>query len=147
MANREKNFGLVPSLLSDSFLPLFLRNFPFPEEKGSGEMMNYDTSNITMWEDDSHVFLEVAAPGVKKDQIEISFDKGIIWIKGSREEEKKDDKRKYYCKASRSFSYRIGIPGEIDESKEPTAEYIDGMVRITFNKQRAETPKKIQIKK
>lgn len=74
------------------------------------------------------------------------MDKGVLWIKGEAEETQKDEERKYYYKANRSFSYRVAVPGNIDEKQEPTAAFENGVVKITFTKQALETPKKIQIK-
>jgi HSP20 family protein len=78
------------------------------------------------------------------DDVEITFDKGVLWIKGEAKEEEK--KKKYYRKASTSFSYRVAVHGEIDLSKEPNAESQDGVMKITFMKHPHTQPKKISVK-
>jgi len=74
-------------------------------------------SGLSVSEDDKHVYVEAAVPGVEPDKIEVSYDKGVLWIRGQQEQENQDRNRKYYRKASASFSYRLAVPGNIDEKK------------------------------
>lgn len=46
----------------------------------------------------------------------------------------------------KSFSYRVAVPGEIDESKEPDAICKDGILKVIFSKTKEGTSKKIPIK-
>lgn len=101
-------------------------------------------SGLTVSEDNTHVFVEAALPGVDPKNVEITFDKGILWIKGETAEEEKE--KKYYRKATNSFSYRIAVPGELDLTKEPEAESVHGVMKITFTKSPITQPKKITVK-
>jgi len=58
----------------------------------------------------------------------------------------KIEKRKYYRKASRSFSYRVAVPGRIDETAEPEVKSRNGLLTVTFSKLAAVEPKKLKIK-
>ena len=89
--------------------------------------------------------LKQPCPGLKAEEIEVSLDKNVLWIKGEKKEEEKD--KKFYKKASTSFSYRVLIPVEVDESKEIDATYKDGIMKVTFHKISESKPKKINIKK
>jgi HSP20 family protein len=91
------------------------------------------------------VYVEASVPGVDPDKIEVSYDKGVLWIRGQQEQEKGGD-RKYYRKASSSFSYRMAIPGNVDENKDPEATYKNGIMKVTFNKVPEPQPKKIAVK-
>ncbi|HLD21757.1 MAG TPA: Hsp20/alpha crystallin family protein [Patescibacteria group bacterium] len=130
----------------------FFSNFRMPslfEDEDNRFLSLLDTqrsSGLSVSEDDTHVYVEAAVPGIDPEQVEVTYDKGILWIRGQQSEQKEDQKRKFYRKASRACSYRVMIPGNIDESKEPEATYKNGVMNITFNKVAEAQPKKIAIK-
>ncbi len=101
-------------------------------------------SGLTISEDDKHVYVEAALPGVVSDDVEITFDKGVVWIKGETKEVV--EKKKYYRKATSSFSYRIAVPGDIDLKVEPEATMKNGIMTVAFAKSAVSQPKKIQVK-
>jgi HSP20 family protein len=104
-------------------------------------------SGLSVSEDDQHIYVEAALPGIKSDEIEMIFDKGVLWIKGEKKEESEDKKRKFYRRAMRSFSYRVAVPGDVDETKEPRATCKHGVLRVEFQKtKKGSTSKKIPVK-
>ncbi len=103
-------------------------------------------SGLTVSEDDQHVYIEAALPGIHPNAIDMIFDKGVLWIKAEREEETEGKKKKFYRKALSTFSYQIVVPGEIDESKQPDAVCKHGVLKVTFFKTKKGTSKKIPIK-
>lgn len=103
-------------------------------------------SGLTISEDKGHVFVEAHLPGLKPEHIEVTFEKGILWIRGEKKEEEEDKHKKYYKKASSAFSYRLQVPGMIDEKKEPEATYKDGVMKVSFPKTQESQSKKIKIK-
>lgn len=109
--------------------------------------MSSQSSGLTVSEDDKNVFVEAAVPGIDPDKVEITFDKGVLWVKGQQETEEKDKQRKFYRKASSAFSYRVAVPGEIDQNKEPEAVCKNGVMKITFAKKPEVQPKKISVRK
>ena len=117
-------------------------SFPFGDEDFWGVDFAAQTG-LSVSEDKSHVFVEAHLPGLKPDDIELTFDRGILWIRGERKEE--DKNKKYYKKALSSFSYRVYVPGQIDEEKMPEASYKDGVLNVRFLKT-TRSAKKITIK-
>jgi HSP20 family protein len=105
------------------------------------------SSGLTVSEDEKNIYVEAAVPGLNPDQVEVTFDKGILWIRGSQEAEEKAESKKYYRKASSSFSYRVAVPGEVDESQEPQATCKNGIMKVAFAKKPEVQPKKINVKK
>lgn len=103
-------------------------------------------SGISISEDDQHVYVESALPGVDPKDVEITFDKGVLWIKGETTEKEEDKKKKFYRRATSSFSYRVAVPGEIDPNVDPEAESKNGVMRISFTKHPKMQPKKISVK-
>jgi HSP20 family protein len=104
-------------------------------------------SGLSISEDDKHVFVEAHLPGLKSEDIDVTYHKGELWIKGDKKDEEKDKNRKFYRTASSSYSYRVMVPGDVDESKEPDASYKDGVMTVTFDKLAKTQPKKIAVKK
>lgn len=105
------------------------------------------SSGLTVSEDEKKVFVEAAMPGLDGDNIEVTFDKGVLWIRGNASEQEEDKAKKFYRKASSSFSYRVMVPGKIDESQEPDTVYKNGIVKVTFNKIPETQPKKLTVRK
>jgi HSP20 family protein len=108
-----------------------------------GLMTNWP-SGISISEDEKNVYIEAALPGVDSKNIEITFDKGVVWIKGEAKQEEQN--KKYYRKAASSFSYRIAVPGEVDPNAEPQAAVKNGVMKVTFAKSPATQPKKISVR-
>lgn len=102
-------------------------------------------NNLSISEDDKNVYVSAAVFGVNPKDVDITFDKGMLWIKAESKEEEKDGK-KYYRKATSSFSYRVAVPGEIDPNAEPQANIEHGVVTVTFTKSPKSQPKKIAVK-
>ena len=103
-------------------------------------------SGLSVSEDDYHVFVEAALPGIRPEEIDMIFEKGILWIKAEKKEESEDKKKKYYRKALSTFSYQVAVPGDIDETKQPDATCKNGILRVAFAKKTAGPSKKIPIK-
>ena len=109
-------------------------------------LMKNEMTGLSLAENDDQIVLEAAVPGVKPDQIQISVEKGIVWIKAEApvEEVKKDVK--VHFRTERSYSYRIPLPMRIDEQAPPEAVCRDGVLKITIPKSRACKPIKINVK-
>jgi HSP20 family protein len=103
-------------------------------------------NNLSISEDDTNVYIDAAIPGVNPKDVDITFDKGMLWIKAETKEEEKDKTKKFYRRATSSFSYRVAVPGEIDPNAEPQADIENGVVKITFTKSPKSQPKKIAVK-
>jgi HSP20 family protein len=101
-------------------------------------------SGLLISEDDKNVYVEAAVLGVDPKDVDVIFHKGMLCIKGQAKGEEK--KKKYYRKATSSFSYRIAIPEDVDGKTEPQAECSKGVVKVTFAKFSKTQPKKIALK-
>ncbi len=126
-------------------------SFRFPnflderEEEGWPEHFS-EPSGLSVYEDEKHVTIEAAVPGLKPDEIDMTFDKGILWIKGDKKETPESATKKFYRKALSFFSYRIAVPGNIDEDQTPEATCDHGVLRVVFTKALLSEPRKILIK-
>jgi HSP20 family protein len=101
-------------------------------------------NGLSVSEDEKNIYVEAAVPGVDPKDIDVTFHKGVLWIKGDAKEEEKQ--KKYYRKATSSFSYRVAIPEDVDTKEEPQAECANGVMTVTFPKSPKTQPKKIAVK-
>lgn len=99
---------------------------------------------LTVSEDEKNIYVEASVPGVDPKVVDVTFDKGILWVRGEKKEEEKD--KKYYRKATHSFSYRTTLPVEVERGKMPEAECKNGVITVIFKKVSATQPKKITVK-
>jgi HSP20 family protein len=104
------------------------------------------SDNLDVYETKDEVVVQANVAGIDPEKVEITFEKGVLTLSAREESEEKEGK-KYYRKASRSYSYRVAVPGNIDLSTEPEAKINHGIVSITFKKAAEAKPKKIAIKK
>ena len=119
----------------------------FDEDDDNNWLSSFSaTTGTSVSEDDKHVFVTAALPGLEEKDIDITFDKGMLWIKGEKEETEEDKKKKFYRRSESSFSYRIAVPGEIDSTSEPEATFKNSVMTVRFAKSPAAQPKKITVK-
>lgn len=140
---------LVPSSFFNTFRMPSLFDLDWDEDRWLN-LFNDTGSNLSsglsVSEDDKHVYVEAAVPGVDPDKVEVTYDKGVLWIRGEQEQKNEDKNKKFYRRASTSFSYRMAVPGEVDMSKDPQATYKNGIMKVTFDKVPEAQPKKIAVK-
>jgi HSP20 family protein len=104
------------------------------------------SSGLSVWEEKDNVVVEAALPGIGPGEAELTYERGILTIRGNKKEEKQDKERKYYQKSSSSFVYRLSVPGELDETAEPEAKLTDGVLQVRFKKHHRAAPRKINVK-
>lgn len=123
---------------------------PHPFANLSNEMdeffSHYSEPSIDMDSDALAVSLDTAetedayeinldVPGVKKKDIDISFENGRLTISGNRKREE-EEKGKFFHRTERSFgSFQtsFALPGEVDEAK-IDAQLTDGVLTLTIPK-------------
>jgi HSP20 family protein len=105
------------------------------------------SDNLDVYETTDEIVVKANVAGIPDEKVEITFEKGILWIQAEEESEEKKEDRKYYRKASRSYSYKVAVPGNVDLKSEPQAVIEKGVVQVTFKKAEEAKPKKITIKR
>lgn len=102
--------------------------------------------SLDIYETADEVVIKANVAGVNSENIDLTFEDGVLWIKAAREEEREDEEKTHYAKSSWSYSYKVAVPGNIDMSKEPDAELDAGVLTISFPKHEESKPKKLSIK-
>ncbi len=101
-------------------------------------------NNLDVYETQDEVVVKANVAGVPAEKVDVTYDKGVLWIQANAEESSEEDK-KHYSRSSWSYSYKVAVPGEIDENLDPAAEVEDGVIKVTFKKSPASKPKKLQV--
>lgn len=90
---------------------------------------------VNISETDNEFVVELAAPGLKKEDFKVNVDKNVLNVSSESKTEKADETKRYnrieysYSTFMRSFT----LPESVDHSK-IDAEYVDGVLRITIAK-------------
>jgi HSP20 family protein len=124
-------FPAIPSLIEDFFGRDWL----------DSTMANWRTFNSTLpavnvQESDEDYKIEVAAPGMKRDDFKVELDNHVLTI-SSQQENSHEEKDGNYTR--REFSYQsfqrsFSLPENRVRGEEIKAEYVDGILRITVPK-------------
>lgn len=144
---RDDNKGSYPttytpfrSIFDDFFTPTVWDEFftsPTP----------YSTLSADVWEEKDDVFVKMALPGIKKEDIKITINEDNISIKGETAEKEEEDKDKkyYYRSMETSFEQRFNLPTKVDPDN-AEAEFKDGVLKVKLPKADEVKPREIEIK-
>lgn len=126
-------FPSMPSLLNDFFTDDWF-NSSLANWRSSGATL--PAVNVKETNDDFRI--EVAAPGMKRDDFKVELDNNVLTISSHREDrrEEKDQDNNY---TRREFSYQsfqrsFTLPEDKVEGEKIAARYVDGILHITVPK-------------
>lgn len=118
----------------------------FFDEKGLKGVMPGFKPNSDIIEKEKHYEIHLSIPGVKKEDVKITYEKDLLTIEGERKQEIKEEKSKYfrreisYGKFSRSFNIGDADPNGIEAS------FTDGILNISIPKGKTIQSSTIAIK-
>jgi HSP20 family protein len=119
----------MPNLFDDDFLPLL-----------SGRTSSMPSVNIR--EDDKNYFLELAVPGIDRDDLKIDINEDVLTISSETRNESEENKEGYKRKefSFSSFCRSFYIPENVNRDK-IEANYKDGVLSVGLPKQEEEKTK------
>ncbi len=100
---------------------------------------------LSIWDDDTYVFLEIDVPGVDKDHLDLSFEHNRLWIRGERPVPKGDSKYWRNERMYGRFERWVELP-EIVDRDSIDAELHDGVLFVQLTKKPEAQTTKICIK-
>lgn len=102
---------------------------------------------LNVYETDTAFEVSAALPGMNKEDIEISFNSGVLNISGERKMNKEENGRRYHRIESRfgQFSRSLPLPGDVVDQDKITANYENGVLNVTIPKVKDKAAKKIKI--
>jgi HSP20 family protein len=131
------------------FNPFFLGGFS--NRMGSGEIHSLAVADwspeVDISEDDHGYVLKADLPEMKKDDVRVTVEDGILSVSGERKSEKEDQKKKFH-RIERSFgSFRrsFTLPEDADSTK-VTAEFRDGVLKVHLPTTPISRSKAIEVK-
>jgi len=99
---------------------------------------------MSVWQDDSNVYLEAELPGVAEKDLEITVHDGVLTIKG----ESQDEEGRAYIYNGRTFGRferAVTLPDQVD-SEQVEATLTNGVLRVRLAKVPQAKPRKIALK-
>ncbi|MDX2173622.1 MAG: Hsp20/alpha crystallin family protein [Bacteroidota bacterium] len=104
------------------------------------------TPAVNVIDNENNYEIEVAAPGIKKEDFKVTVEKGLLTISGQTESETEEKKKNYTRKefSSKSFTRSFTIPENIKD-EDVNAKYDHGVLKLTLKKSVLEAPKKKEI--
>jgi HSP20 family protein len=101
---------------------------------------------IDLYEDKDNVFVKAELPGLKREEIDVSLEDGVLSISGERKAEPTENTE---TRRSERFVGRfhrtVTLPSEVKHDA-VTAQYKDGILSVTLPKVEAAKPKHIEVK-
>ena len=102
---------------------------------------------VDIVEDENEYRIKAELPAMKKEDVRLTVDNGVLTISGERkyEQEEKQEKHHRIERAYGSFLRSFSLPEDADGSK-VTADYKDGVLHMHLPKSEKAKPKSIEIK-
>lgn len=132
----------------DRFLEEPFMNFwkmKLPEFEG---LKAFDTSfpKVDMFEKGNNLVVKIDVPGIDKKNISVSISDNVLHVKGEFKKEEKVEEEDYFYseRSSGSFSRRIRLPLEVEQSR-VKAKFKDGVLEVELPKGAKSKPKEVKV--
>lgn len=119
-----------------------------------GDLMDWNNSNFSLTnstlpavnvkENENEFHVEVAAPGMKRDDFKVAYENGRLTISSEKKnevEEKDGEKITRREFSYQSFQRSFSVPENIVESEKIAAKYQDGILHLSLPKREEVKPK------
>ena len=139
--------------LQDRLGGFFFNGFPnrmgFLRRMGNGESLKLPNWSplVDITEDDHEYLFKADLPEMKKEDVKVTVEHGVLSMAGERKVEKEEKSKKYH-RIERSFGFferTFTVPEDADARK-IAAEFRDGVLTIHLPKIPAAKPKPIEVK-
>ncbi len=131
--------------MSDRLNRMFAR--PATRTNGKETMVVADwTPTVDISETDGEYQIKAEIPDVKKEDVKVTLEDGVLTIQGERKQEKEEKGKKYHRieRSYGSFVRSFSLPDVIDEEK-VKAEFKDGVLSLHLPKSEKAKPKAIEV--
>jgi HSP20 family protein len=134
-------------------LSSFFGDFPefgrFPRRLfGNGDITLPNWSpQVDISEDDKEYVVKADLPEMKKEDVKVTVENGVLSISGERKSEKEEEKKKFH-RIERSFGTFLrtfALPDDADSTK-IAAEFKEGVLKVHLPKTPAAKPKPFEVK-
>jgi len=132
--------------MSDRLNRMFAR--PATRTNGKETMIVADwTPSVDISETDGEYLIKAELPDVKREDVKVMLEDGVLTIQGERKQEREEKGKKYHRveRSYGSFVRSFSLPDVIDEEK-VKAEFRDGLLNLHLPKSEKAKPKAIEVK-
>jgi len=140
MKTLVKKDGLFPSLENKSihnFFDDFITKDLFDWTDRNFAALGSNLPSVNLKETDTKIEVELAAPGMKREDFKVEIDNDILMISSEKEDNKEEvNKKENYIRREfnyQTFSRTFSLPETIDENK-IEATYKDGILHVMVGK-------------
>jgi HSP20 family protein len=97
-------------------------------------------------EDADAYLVKASLPGVKPEDVEVTFNKGMLSIRGQLKDESETTRGEYHLRERRygAFSRTISLPSTV-KADDIQADFVDGILTLKMPKSEEVKPRRIQI--
>lgn len=102
---------------------------------------------VDITETDEEYLIKAEIPEVKKEDVKVSVENGVLTLQGERKQEKEEKGKKFH-RVERyygSFLRTFTVPDNVDETK-VKAEFKDGILNVHLPKTEKAKPKAVEVK-
>lgn len=105
------------------------------------------TPSVDISETEGEYQINAEIPDVKKEDVKVTLEDGVLTIQGERKHEKEEKGKKFHRieRSYGSFVRTFSLPDVIDEEK-VKAEFKDGVLNLHLPKSEKAKPKAIEVK-
>jgi HSP20 family protein len=139
--SQSSNYGTPVNRLLDHF---FRDDFAPPSLATNWIGANWAGLPLSVWQDDSNVYVEADMPGLKSDEIEISIEQRTLMISGERQRAERSDDG-FDNRLYGRFEQKVMLPLDV-QSDQVEARYDSGVLKLKVPKSEAAKPRKIAVK-
>jgi HSP20 family protein len=102
---------------------------------------------VDITEDEKSFLIKAELPEVKKEDVHVTVENGVLTLTGERKFEKEEKNKKYHRveRGYGTFARSFTLPDNIDANK-VNATYKDGLLTVTVAKSETAKPKQIEVK-
>ncbi|HWL16678.1 MAG TPA: Hsp20/alpha crystallin family protein [Opitutus sp.] len=102
---------------------------------------------VDISEDDKAYVIKAELPEVKKEDVHVRVENGVLTLTGERKQEKEEKGRRYHRieRAYGAFARSFTLPGDADPDK-VNASYKDGMLTVSVAKAEHARAKPVEVK-
>lgn len=120
-----------------------------PRTNGAEELMTVAewTPSVDITEDDKEWLVKADLPEMKKEEVKVTVENGVLTISGERKLEKEEKNKKYHRieRSYGAFVRSFSVPDGTDSEK-VNAEFKDGVLKVHLPKSEKAKPKALEIK-
>src|SRR5918998_741820 len=102
--------------------------------------------NVDIYENKDQIVLEAELPGMNREDFELTVENNVLTLRGERRFEKRDEGDNYHRveRAYGQFTRSFTLPQTVSPEN-ATAEYKNGVLRVTLQKREEVKPRRIEV--